>query len=51
MTSQTGKLTIVIDSQYAIRTLTHSLPNFKDVANIPNTQWPDLGSLPVLPAA
>ena len=51
MTSQTGKLTIVIDSQYAIKILTHSLPNFKDVVDISNTQWLDLGSLPVLPAA
>ena len=33
------ELTIVTNLQYAIKTLTHSLPNFKDAgwANVPNT--------------
>ena len=37
----TAELTIVTDSQYAIKTLTRSLPNFEDAgwANVPNARW------------
>ena len=38
---QTTKLTIVTDSQYAIKMLTRALPDFEDAgwANIPNAKW------------
>ena len=38
---QTTKLTIVTDSQYAVKMLTRALPDLEDVgwANIPNAKW------------
>ena len=38
---QTAELTVVTDSQYAIKTLTCSLPDLEDAswANVPNAQW------------